>query len=207
MEEYERYVHSEYLSHSGIRGIILVVELIVVPPTTISLFLFSATVHVVFYMTWSSACGWPAAVVYGMARSGRLQKAGGRGRLRMAVVCGWLPVVVCLRMAPRSSSCRCPVVVRGQRRKVGEIGFDRSWPGSDPLVGRSTPVRGWSVAVIPLTTLASIRAFQKKRRHGCRQAVTVGGIVDRAFSCLRSGGQNGWAQLGSSEMLLGTIWQ
>ena len=33
-------MHSEYLVHSGIRGIILVVELIVVPPTTISLLLF-----------------------------------------------------------------------------------------------------------------------------------------------------------------------
>ena len=38
-----------------------------------------------------------------------------------------------LRMATRR---------RGQRRKKGEIGFDRGWLGLGLLVGRSTPVRG-----------------------------------------------------------------
>ena len=78
---------------------------------------------------------------------GRLRMAWGRlrmakGRLRMA------PAVVCLQMArgrPRMAQGRWRMATRrpgGQRRKVGQIGFDRGRPGLDPLVGRSTPVRG-----------------------------------------------------------------
>ena len=65
----------------------------------------------------------------------------------------------------------------GQRRKVGEIGFDRGRPGLDPLVGRSTSVG--SVALVLPTTLTSLRNPTKKRcewrgwrRWACARACT-----------------------------------